>query len=426
MKRLILLLFLSLLMEGVLAQKAEQKLTLHESYELLYRNYPVADKIAIQEKISELNRSIAKSGWYPELQISAGTSYQSDVTEVPFAAPGTDPPSFSHDHYNISVDLSQPIFDGGRTRSRIQLEEHTGETEQAKIQVELWNVRSQLNQIYFGILMMEKQEEILRLLLDDLRKQISMVEAQVRNGVLLKSDELVLKAEQIKTEQQIRQVQADLQAGFEVLGELLSADISEETILEVPGPMTGLPANGNNRAEYQLFEANRQTLNSQKKLAGADLLPTLSLFGKTAYGRPGLNAFDDDFQLYWIVGIRVQWSFKNSRNASGKTEILDLQQQNLSSDRDAFTRQLNASLIRAKKQIQALEDQLEQDEEILRLRAQIAGEKRSQLREGSITSTEYITELNAENRARLNLELRKIQRALAITEYQTELGISWK
>jgi hypothetical protein len=46
----------------------------------------------------------------------------------------------------------------------------------------------------------------------------------------------------------------------------------------------------------------------------------------------------------------------------------------------------------------------------------------SQLENGAITSTEYLTELNAENTAELNLVLHKVQQAIAKAQYNILTG----
>lgn len=427
MKSIFIILFTVAGLSLAAAQTAPESITLEYCYEQVYENYPSASKADVQAKITELNNRIARSGWYPEVDLSARTSYQSDVTELPFAGPGLDLPDFSHDHYRISLDVSQPIFDGGRVGSSSQLQEYAGRSEQAAIQTELWSVRGQVDQVYFGILMMKKQRESLELMLEDLNEQLSMVGAQVNNGVMLPGNELVLKAERIKAEQSLTRLDADIRAGYRVLSEILGVSISGETELEVPD-ITG-PSYSNqqtpNRAEYDLFEANKLGLEAQRELNRADRLPTVAAFATSAYGRPGYNVFNDDLQFNWIVGIRAQWSFRNWNNASRKMEVLELEKRKLDADREAFTRRLNAELHQSEEQIEALEEQLEQDEEVLELRREIVAEKQSLLEQGAITSTEYITELNAENRARIELEIRRIQALKATAELATKKGKPW-
>ncbi|MEX2395836.1 MAG: TolC family protein, partial [Balneolales bacterium] len=328
------------------AQTSPQTITLDDAYEQVYENYPTAGKAEIREKITELNTRIVQSGWYPDVQISARSSYQSDVTAIPFEAAGMKVPALSRDYYNISLDVSQPLFDGGRVASSRELEEHTGRREQAAIETELREVRNQVDQVYFGILMMKKQKESLDLMLDDLQEQLDMVHVQVINGVLLPGNELVLKAERIKAEQQLTQIEADLRAGYQVLSAILGMPVPQETTLETPD-ISKAPvriSQETNRAEYDVFEASRLGLDAQRDLTRADRLPTISAFATTAYGRPGFNVFEDDFQFNWVVGLMARWSFRSWSNAPRQMEVLELEKRNLDADQEAFTRRLNAEL----------------------------------------------------------------------------------
>lgn len=423
--RIVTVLFFFLIMWEA-ASGQTQPLTLKEARERIEEAYPLALKAEVRQEITELNRRIARSGWFPEIEIGAQASYRSDVTEVPFSVPGTEPPEFSKDHYNLSMEVTQSVFDGGRTSSLQDIEQFSGEAEQAGIESELLEVRSQLEEVWFGILMMEKQEEILKIRREDIREQMAMVASQVRNGVSLPGDEMVLKAELIRSEQELAGIAGDIRAGYAVLEELLDVEFVPGSSLELPEKKMEPATEEVNRPEYDLFEANQLRLDSQKKMSAADKLPSISVFGTTAYGRPGLNVFEDDLQFYWIVGLRARWSFKNNRNASIKIQALEHQRRQIDADRDAFTRQLNAGLRRSEVQIATLREQIRQDEEVLELSIRVTDEKRNRLERGVITSTEYVTELNAENRARLNLEIRKIRLIRAITEYETKRGISWE
>jgi outer membrane protein TolC len=408
-------------------QKNVDLFTLQQAYEQLEQSWPLGRKAELQSRITQWNRRIAGAGLLPEVRLNGSMSYRSDVTEVPFSVPGTEPPEFSRDHYNFSLDVNQTLFDGGRTRFVRESEKHTGAAEQARIRAEFLSVREQMEQVWYGILMMQKQEEVLELLHDDITEQLGMVESQVRNGVLLPGDEMLLRAELIRVEQDLAGTRGDIRAGYGVLSEILGEYLSPESQLETPdttGLTTGATAAAN-RPEYDLFEANEQRLESQKKLSGADMLPSVSLFATSAYGRPGLNVFDDDLQLYWIVGVRAQWSFRNTRNASIKKDVIELQKRAVDADRDIFIRQLQASLRKTEAEIEAIRKQIEQDREVLSLRSVVVAEKLAQLEQGAITSTEYITQLNAESRARVNLEIRKIRLAQELTEYRTKQGLSW-
>lgn len=427
MKQIISIVIFSLSVNLATAQSGNSIISLQECYDRVYQHYPAAEKVDIQKRITELNSLIAQSGRLPELQISAGSSYQSDVTEIPFAAPGSDVPVFSKDHYNISAGLTQPLFDGGRSRLMDQLQGETGSVELAKIETELWSIRNQLDQVYFGILKMQKQKESMELMLNELDEQLELVRAKVSNGLLLPGNELVLKAEQIKTSQNIIEIDAGIRSGYIILGEILGMPVEPNTTLRIPElPEIIYQSEGEgNRVEYRLFDLGIRQLNTQKELSTADKWPTVSAFAQTVYGRPGLNAFEDDLQFYWKIGLTARWSLKSWNNSSRNMDILENRKGVLDADREAFTRQLNIQLRQKEEQIIALDHQLEQDEELLDLHRQIVDEKRNLLEEGVIHSTEYVTVLNTENRARIDLEMRQLNRIQIIAEHATQQGILW-
>ncbi|MEX2603994.1 MAG: TolC family protein [Gracilimonas sp.] len=427
MKKLIILITLWILPAFLSAQNKLDSISLEYCYNQIERSYPLTQKIDLQNKITALNEQISRSGMYPEIQVNASASYQSDVTEVPFSAPGTTPTQFSKDHYKLSLDVSQVIYDGGKTQALRELEKGQGAAEDAGVKTDLWNIRRQTEQVYFGILMLQKKKESVELLIAEIENQLLMVQSRVENGVLLPSNALVLEAELLKIKQERMQVEYDLKASFEVLSEIIGTQISEDAKLMVPQSKVSIDETVSeiNRPELDLLSKRRNTLLLQQKHSNSDKLPKISAFGTTAYGRPGLNVFEDDLQTYWIVGVKAQWSFRNWNNSGKRSEVLELQKKKLQYDEDSFLIGVKNEISKSVQKIEQLREQITLDEQVLKLRERITAEKQQQLDQGVITSTEYLTELTAENRAKLDLEIRKIQLAQAYIEYSTNKGNTW-
>jgi outer membrane protein TolC len=426
MKRLLIVILPLLIGTQLFAQSPRDTLTLENAYDILYTENPITDKIQTSRQIANLNEQIAKSGWYPDVELNASASYQSEVVEFPFESPGFDVPSFSKDHYNLSLNVTQPIFDGGRTRASKQIEDDSGDITEASLEADLLRLKEQVDRIYFGILILEKQREIVELAVTDMEEQLEIVQSQVENGVLLPGNEATLRAEILNREQQITKIGRDIVAGYEALNEILGGVAPIIPTLVLPKKenwreQTPLAA----RPELDLLAAREDLFTTQKDLTNASKLPQVSLFARPFYGRPGFNLFEDDLQFNWIVGIQARWSLKTARNASIKTDVLRLQQKNITEDRTLFERQQNTAMRRLRQEIMGLEEQIERDAEIVELRNQVAEEKRSLVEEGSATVTEYIMELNEFVRAQRQLELRKIQKIQAIINYETEQGWTW-
>lgn len=427
MKRFLTLLSISAWMfMNVFAQSEMKILSLEKCYDILYTENPVTDKIRMNRQITNLNQRIAQSGWYPDVQLEASASYQSDVVNFPLDMPNLDIPNFSKDHYNIALNITQPIFDGGRTSAAKQLEQDSGEMNEASMESDLLTIKEQVDQVYFGILILQVQMKIHETVISDLEEQLELVKSRVENGVLLPGNESSLRAEILKREQDLTKIHYDIMAGLESLAEILGTDEFLTYKLELPEKENWELQNQDIlRPELAMIEARQEFLGTQKNLSDANKLPTVSVFVRPSYGRPGFNMFEDDLQFNWIVGVQARWSLKSARNASVKTDVFDLQQKQLSEDRTLFNRQQNAALNRLKKEIQSIEEQIQKDQKILELLRQVAGEKRSLVDEGSNTVTDYISALNDQSRAELQLELRKIMRVQAIINYETEQGWTW-
>ena len=399
---------------------ASDSLTLQSCYNLARQRYPIAKKIELEQKITDLNTSIANTRYFPQLKINGQASYQSEVTS--FAMQG---PTLSKDQYKVGVDVSQSIFSGGAIGIRKRLEQSKGEQAVDVVRVDLHKIREQVNQVFFSILLSQKQSETVQLLTDNLQKQLNTVRSRVKNGTLLPSQQHILEAELIKARQDSADIRSNIRAGYEVLGELIDQKIPSGTELALPETVASVEGEaGLHRPEYKLFESSKNILEVQKKLIQSEKYPTLAAFGSVNYGRPGYNFLKDDFHDFYMVGLKLSWDFWDWSNASEKVKALTIQQQTVDQNQAAFSKQVQASVYRIREQITSLQEKMWRDREIIDLRRQVVNESASQLRNGVITATEYVTVLTNANQARLALEIHKVQLRQAQIDLATTLGLT--
>lgn len=405
------------------ADVATDTLTLAESHRLVEERYPAADKLELQRRMAEINRRMAASAAWPRVQAGAMASYQSDVTEVGFLPQGTGGPTFSKDHYRLSLELTQPVYAGGQTGASEAVEEAAGRQGAATVRVELQQVREQVSRVYFNALLLQKEAESVRLLAEDLRQQLRTVRVRVRQGVLLESQRAILEAELVRAEQDSIQTASRLRGTRDMLGELLGRELDAQTALAVPETersSAGLQVAS--RPEFGLYEASRALLDRRAELAGARRMPSLSVFATTAWGRPGLDAFDDNLQAWYVVGVQLRWSLWDAVNAGRQQQVLALRRREVQADERSFERRLGGELATLREEIRSMEDVIARDARLIALSRQVAEEHARRLEEGAITATEYLSALNRLNRAELNRQVHRVQLARAISDYNTKLG----
>jgi len=401
-------------------------LSLEDIHRQIEISYPLAQKVDLQNEITELNKKITGRAAYPQLNFSATATYQSEVTDLPLPSGGQFmAPELSKDQYKATIEASQTIYNSGAVGIKQELEEIHGQGKNKATEVQLRRIKEQVNQVYFGILLAQEQLRVISTLMGNLKAQLKEVSSKVKHGVLLPSQKYTLDAELINARQDSIEIQSNIASGYQMLSNLLDEEVSPESRLKMP--KVNLPA-GNDmpkqRPEFDLFENNREALSYQKELVQTKKWPTLSAFGSASYGRPGYNVFDDNPHAFYMIGLRLRWNFWDAQNATKQEQIYKLQQKTISEEERAFERQLKASLSKIREQVELFEEKLKQDQQIIALREKVVEEKASQMKNGNVTATEYITELNKVTQARLSEMIHRTKLVQSKIDYKTTLGIS--
>lgn len=423
MKKYLLLFILmsaSLLMAG--------DLTLLECYRKAEASHPLQKEMEARGRIEALNRKNLNAKWLPTLDLNAGFTYMSDVAEfndtfaaAPFPFSGLTLPNMPKDQYKATIDIRQTVFDGGAVRTGKRLEKASLEADLQSTKTELYSIRDQINQAYFGILSIDKSLELAKLLRDEINQKRSSLLSAVENGVVLPSELDNLDAEILKVDQQISELELNRQKARYVLESLVGEELPDggielPRVSLPPQPMVARP-------ELQLFQSQKNKLEMSKKAAGSARWPKAFLYASYGYGNPpGSDFFNDTFDAYYVVGAGLTWNIFDWNSTRRTREALSAQQARISARQDDFDRKINLALNSQAKEIEKLEQLIESDQKLIGLRHKITLAAASKLDNGTISATDYLTQLNAEHRARINAELHKIQLVMAKVTYLTISG----
>jgi outer membrane protein TolC len=331
-------------------------------------------------------------------------------------------PSLYQDQYKATLDVSEVIYDGGLTSKQKKLEQVSLQSELQSLETELYKVKDKVNTIYFGIIALQENKKLLLLLKEDIKNKLAKVESGVINGALLQSNADVLKAEIIKIDEEIIELESGIESGFSMLGDYVNTTIPETSILKLPETIVSATDYENARPEIKSFELLQQKLDVSKSLLDVKLIPKVAGFGELGYGRPGLNMLSNSFDGFYLVGAKVTWTLWDWNQSKNEKQLIDLQSQVLTTQKDLFNQGIKILLEKNISDIKKYQDLLVKDQEIIELRKKITLSAESQLENGTITATEYLTELNAESQAKLNSETHKIQLVKAQVDYLTTKG----
>lgn len=402
--------------------QAQSSLTIEMCHELARNNYPLIQQKQLIEQSTAYSIANIGSGHLPQISINAQATYQSDVTQVPMAAPGFNIEPLSKDQYKIFGEVSQSLYDGGAIKGQKSLTETKGHVEDQQLEVELYKIKERINQLFFGILLVDEQTAQIELLQKDLERNIKRAEAAVKNGTAFKMSVELLQAENLKATQRMIETQSMREAYITMLGYFINQPLDETTVLTRPTVLTFEDQPVLSRPELTLFNYQRELLGTQYELGKTKTLPRVGLFLQGGYGKPALNQLKNEFDTYYLGGIRLNWSLSGFYNSKRDKQLRDFNLQQVNAQKETFEFNTNLLTTQQKQELNKLNKLIEVDDQIIELRTSIKTTAEAQQENGVITTNDYLRELNAEDQAKQNRLLHEMQLLMALYAYQNTIG----
>ncbi len=362
--------------------------------------------------------------WLPSLDANANFIYNSEVIDlgenfssipIPGLADAIKP--LPHEQYKITLDITQTLYDGGATKAARELENRSRKVNEKQTETDLYKLRSQVNSYFFSVLMLEKQKESLEGYMEVIEKRIAAMESALRNGIILASDIDIMKAEQIKILQQLKEIEIKKRSMLNILSDLTGITIESSDRLALPD-LQAVMSDELFRPELELFDLRKDQLTAGITAAEIKRMPKAYGFVTMGYGNPpGNNFFKDEFAPYYLMGAGIKWNIFDWNRMKNEKAIISLEKNILEKRKADLEDNLKRMLEAKRAEILSLESLLESDRELSELRKKISAAAASQYENGVITASELLSEMNSERQARLTYELHKVGLALAKAEY---------
>lgn len=406
---------------------ALQAQTLDECQKAAEQNYPLIRQYDLIGKTTELTVANIGKGWLPQISASAQATLQSDVVSWPdqmktmMTGMGIEMKGLKKDQYRVGIDINQTVYDGGAISSQKAIAREQGKVEAAQTEVNIYNVRKRVNEMYFSLLLLNEQillnRDLEELLAGNERKLASMV----KNGTAAESDLQSLKAERLNTLQRT----TELESQKRMLQTMLSTFCGIE-VTAVGKPDARTSEGAGNRPEMRLFDSQLRLADMQEKALNSALMPKLGVFAQGFYGYPGYNMFEDMMSHKWswngMIGARLTWNIGALYTRKNDKARLKLQRDMTETSREVFLFNNNLEQIQQNENISRYKRLMADDDEIISLRSAVRKAAESKLSHGIIDVNDLVREINAENAARLQQSMHEICMLKEIYDRQYTIG----
>ncbi len=425
LKSILLLLSLSYLLLGEITAQVQQtsttSITIDECYQWSRENYPLIKQLDLIDQTTQFSLANAANGKLPRITLNGQATYQSDVTQLPIENPNFEIPTLDKDQYKIYAEIYQPLTNFSQINANRAAISHNGEIEKQKTEIDLYKLRNRINQLFFGVLLIQDKLAEFETIETDLDSALFKINAAIKNGTATRTDQQLLLVEKISLAQRIDENKATQMAFLGMLSTLTGQNIFENT--ELIKPVVDSIQKSIKRPELKLLSLQKQSIALQQEQIKSSLLPNAGLFAQGGYGRPALNFLSNDFDFYYMVGVKINWNLSGLYNYKNSRKSLDLSSELIAAQEEVFL--LNTSLTQTQQssEIRKYQQLLQADQEIIKIRETVLETARVQLSNGLITTIDFVNYLNEVNQARQKRVFHQTQLLLAQFDLRNTNGI---
>ena len=424
MKRTI---FLSLMVLTALTSRAQ---TLEECCNLAREHYPEIRQYDLIAETEQYNISNAARAWIPQVVLSGQATYQSATPTYPeafnqmIAANGLDMSGVRKDQYKVVIDVSQNIWDGGQSKANREIAEAEAAVERSRVDVSLYDLQSRIQNLYFGILLLDERVAQTETLIEVLDANLNRIRTYYKNGVAMQSDVDAVEAELLTARQTLSQVEASRASYRRMLEVFIGQPLTDKTLTRPA--MVEVASRTSARPKLVMFDAQTDRLAAQRKAITASTMPRFSAFAQGYYGYPGLDMFKSMVSAEWtlnaVVGVRMSWNIGAFYTKKNNLNKLDAAERQISVQRDIFLFNTQMQTTQDDGEIARLRSALEDDNRIVELRRSVRMAAESRLENGVIDATDLLRKIADETTATLNRSTHEIELLQATYRLKTTLN----
>lgn len=408
---------------GVLIGVPSWAQTLEACQQLACDHYPEIRQYDLIRQSEQYDLSNAARSWLPQVSFSAQATWQNRVPEFPSALSGMlDQAGVSlrgldKDQYKVALEVNQTIWDGGQSQADRRVIEATADEHRQATEVDLYAVKGRVNDLYFGILLLEERLGQTDLTIALLQSNLDKVRSLVTNGVAMQTDADAVEAELLSVQQQRVQIEASRESYRRMLELFIGQRLAER--LERPELVEAVSGESA-RPELAWIDAQQERLAAQELSVKSATRPRFGVFAQGYYGYPGLDYFAGMVSTDWtwnaLIGVKMSWNFGAYYTKKNRLSNLRVAQQQLDIQRDVFLFNTDLQVAEEQGNISRLRRALADDDRIVALRRSVREAAESKLRNGVIDTNDLLRKIIDEASARSARSLREVELLKAIYE----------
>jgi outer membrane protein TolC len=396
-----------------------QNLTIDSCYSIAQRNYPLIRQYELIEKSKEYTISNANKAWLPQFSVTGIGAY------VFGGFPQIGPPGSQNESSDFKFiglgQLNQVIWDGGATKAQKNIIEAQSSIDKANADVQMFDLKDRINQLYFGILLIDEQVKQIDLQTEMLNRNVKRLELMHSNGYALKTEINELRAEVLKIKQRRTDFEFSRKEYIQMLSLFLGTAVGDSVHLLKPVETLNAEIK-NNRPELLLFQNQLNMIDAQGKLTNVRIMPKIGLLGAGVLITPGINFGSEEMSSLALAGLSLKWDIGGLYTRSSSKNLTTINSDKIRLQQEIFQFNNNIQQKQRTIEIEKYKTIVQSDDEIVDLRKNIRESYQLQYDNGTSSLLELINATDKETEARSNKAYHDVQLMLAVYQLKTITG----
>jgi outer membrane protein TolC len=281
-------------------------------------------------------------------------------------------------------------------------------------------LRSRVNQLYFGILLIDEQLKQLEIQNKIISNNIDKVNKLHENGLNYKTDVDEMKVEQLNLNRQRKDFQYT-RSGYQTMLSYLIGKNVNQSKLEKPLNSIALDT-VIKRPEMLKFESQRQLVTAQSEIQKVSLMPKVGLLGAGVVLAPGVNIGTAKMSTVGVAGLSIGWDIKGLYKNSNEKELTKQELNKIAVQEETFLFNTKFQMNQKTADIERQNAILKDDDAIVKLRQTIREGYQLKYDNGAGSLVDLLNATEKEGNARADKTLHEIQLLMSTYEYQTIKG----
>ncbi len=409
-----------LLSLATLVQLSATALTLDEAHQMAHDNYPAIRQYRLLEQSRDYTLANVAKAWLPQVGVQAGAYAFTDIvkmnTQMKMAGM-----SMENWTAGASVTLRQNVYDGGQNSAQKEVATAENDVQKTQTDVTMYAINERIDQLFFGLLLLDDQTTQNSLLQKDLQNSEQTVKSMMKEGIANQTDLDAIRVEQVKADMQREALLSSRKAYLRMLGVFVGRQLPEGEPIVRPSVPTAYGERGTNRPEMQYYTAQNMLIDAQRRQLDTKLRPTVSLFGM---GTVHSRVSDLMHNGVLMGGVSLSWNIGALYTRKNDIRQLETKRAMNESQRETFLFHNRLQNEETDGNIASLQRQIAKDEEIVQLRERIRSKADGKVRMGTESINELVRDINAVSMARAQKAqhetelLREIYRLKNINNYE--------